>query len=429
MIRSNGRFRPDPAQVLGWLTVAILIVYILIATYDWRLPNKYGTSFGPVWAGISLVGVVVARLLRGRWEPVVMLAVGTAVASLLTDLVQFNGQFLRDLGIYLRAGEHFAAGAPVYLATILTEAPADKTTYPFLYPPPTLPILAVLAALPQRVVEAGWLIGSAAAAVAGLRLLGLSARWALATLLWTPFFQGLYVGNVAVPAFALFAAAPWFGAGLILAAVFKPYSGLAALWLIRERRFRPIVFGLAMLTVFALATLPLVGVEAWRAWIEGLRLYAESQPGLPALVGLGLGAYFPSPSPLIAGVAAVGWAWLARGRAGLARFGMATVVASPSLFAHGFLVALPAFLELRPAVLWLALGITSVAPGLGWWLAIVLVVVASVIPSLRRSTGGPWPAAPGTDEAVVPMGRSATLDPLRRTIGSHSPLLTGGPSR
>jgi hypothetical protein len=142
VIRPIGRFRPDPAEVLGWLTVAILVVYILVATYDWRLPNRYGTSFGPVWAGLSLVGVALARLLRGRWEPVVLLAVGTAVASLLTDLVQFNGQLLRDLGIYLRAGEHFVAGAPVYLATILTEAPVDKTTYPFLYPPPTLPVLA-----------------------------------------------------------------------------------------------------------------------------------------------------------------------------------------------------------------------------------------------------------------------------------------------
>jgi glycosyl transferase family 87 len=397
VIRAYGRFRPDPAEVLGWLAVLVLIVYILIATYDWRLPNRDGTSFGPVWAGISLVGVALARVIRGRWEPVVTLAVGTAAASLLTDLVQFNGQLLRDLGIYLRAGEHFAAGAPVYLSTILTEAPADKTTYPFLYPPPTLPILAMLAALPRPLVETGWLLGSAAAAAVGLRLLGLSPRWALATLLWTPFFQGLYVGNVAVPAFGLFAAAPWFGAGLILAAVFKLYSGLAALWLVREGRFRSILVGLVVLAAVALVTLPLVGVDTWRAWIEGLRLYAMSQPNLPALVALSLGAYVPGPLPLIAGVAVIGWAWLARGRAGLARFGLATVVASPSLFAHGFLVALPAFLELRPAMLWLALGITSVAPGLGWWLAVVLVIVASVIPSLRRSTGGPWPGAPGLE--------------------------------
>lgn len=397
MIRAIGRTRPEPAEALGWLAVVGLIGYILIATYDWRLPDRNGTSFGPVWAGISLVGVALARVVRGRWEPVVMLAVGTAVASLLTDLVQFNGQFLRDLGIYLRAGEHFAAGTPVYLSAILTEAPVDKTTYPFLYPPPTLPVLALLAALPRPLIEAGWLIGSAVVAVAGLRLVGLSSRWALAALLWPPFFQGLYVGNVAVPAFGLFAAAPWVGAGLILAAAFKAYSGLAALWLVREQRFRPIVVGLVVLAGLSLATLPLVGLDAWRDWIEGLRLYAVSQPGLPALVAMGLGTYLPGPLPLIAAVVAVGWAWLARGRAGLARFGIATVVASPSLFTHGFLVALPAFLGLRPVPLWIAIGITSVAPGLGWWLAVVLVVAASVSPSLQRSSGGPWPAVQGME--------------------------------
>ncbi|MGZ8527784.1 MAG: glycosyltransferase family 87 protein [Candidatus Limnocylindrales bacterium] len=397
MIRAIGRTRPEPAEALGWLAVVGLIGYILIATYDWRLPDRNGTSFGPVWAGISLVGVALARVVRGRWEPVVMLAVGTAVASLLTDLVQFNGQFLRDLGIYLRAGEHFAAGTPVYLSAILTEAPVDKTTYPFLYPPPTLPVLALLAALPRPLIEAGWLIGSAVVAVAGLRLVGLSSRWALAALLWPPFFQGLYVGNVAVPAFGLFAAAPWVGAGLVLAAAFKAYSGLAALWLVREQRFRPIGVGLVVLAGLSLATLPLVGVDAWRDWIEGLRLYAVSQPGLPALVAMGLGTYLPGPLPLIAAVVAVGWAWLARGRAGLARFGIATVVASPSLFTHGFLVALPAFLGLRPVPLWIAIGITSVAPGLGWWLAVVLVVAASVSPSLQQSSGGPWPAVQGME--------------------------------
>ena len=118
------------------------------------------------------------------------------------------------------------------------------------------------------------MVGSIAAALVGLRLIGLSPRWALAALLWTPFFQGLYVGNVAVPAFALFAAAPWFGAGLILAAVFKPYSGLAALWLVRERRLRALVVGLAVLALLVLLTLPLVGIDAWRAWIEGLDLYS-----------------------------------------------------------------------------------------------------------------------------------------------------------
>lgn len=392
-IRRNG---PDRDRVLPWLAVVGLIVYILVAVYDWRLPSHDGTSFGPVWAALSALSVATVRILRGRWEPVVVLAAMTAVAALLTDLVQLNGQFLRDLGIYVRAGEHFAAAVPVYLAAALTEAPVDMTTYPFLYPPPTLPFAAILAALPRPFVDAGWLVGSGLAAVWGLRLVGLSTRWALAALLWPPIFQGLYVGNVAVPAFALFAAAPWFGAGLILAALLKPYSAIAGLWLVHQRRWGQLGLGLALIAALALVTLPLVGVDLWRRWIDGLRWYAVSQPAVPALLALSLGAYLPGWLQLAAAVGAIGWSWLGRGLDGLARFGVATVVGSPSLFAHGFVVALPAFLALRPVGLWLAIGITSVAPGLGWWLSIVLVVVASVVGGLRRQTGGPWPGAYGT---------------------------------
>ncbi len=75
---------------------------------------------------------------------------------------------------------------------------------------------------------------------------------------------------------------------------------------------------------------------------------------------------------------------------------MATVVASPSLFSHGFLVALPALLGLRPMALWLALGITSVAPGLAWWLAILVVLVATVLPGLQKTPDDRWPGAYGT---------------------------------
>jgi hypothetical protein len=394
--RRLGRPVVGRSEALGWLAVAALVVYVLVAVYDWRLPSKDGTSFGPVWAALSAVVVLGLRVLRGRWEPVAALAACTAVAALLTDLVQFNGQLLRDLGVYLRAGQHFSAGAPVYLTTVLTQVPVDRTTYPFLYPPPSLPFAAVLAALPRGLVEAGWLAGSTSVALVALRAVGLSWRWALAALLWPPFFEGLYVGNVAVPAFGLFAAAPWVGSGLVLGAASKPYSGLAALWLVREGRARSVLAGGAVLAGLLVATLPLVGVEAWRAWIEGLRLYAASQPGLPLLVEMGLGAFLPSVVPIVAGVAAVAWAWLGRGLDGLARFGLATVVASPSLFSHGWLVALPAFLGLRPVVLWLALGITSAAPGPGWWLAAVLVVAASGVAGLRRPAGGPWPTAYGT---------------------------------
>lgn len=388
--------RAGRADRLGWALAAGLAGYVLFATLDWRLPDAVGVPFGPAWAALALAGVLGARFVRRRWEPLAVLAIAAIVAALLTDLTQFRGQPLRDLGIYLKAGEHFAAGAPVYPTGLVTARPVDLTDYPFLYPPPALPVFALLAALPRPLVEAGWLAGSVAAAIGGLRLLGLPWRWAVAALAWPPFLQGLYVGNVSVAAFALFAAAPWFGAGLVLSAILKPYAAVASLWLVRERRFLALVAGAAAVAALGLVTLPMVGPDAWRAWIEGLRLYSASQPLLPEyLYGLGLPRYVPSLAFAGLAAGAVAWAWLGRGRQGLARFGVATLVAAPSAFAHGFLVALPAFLGLRAAWLWVALGITSVAPGVAWWLAILVAVAASLLPGLRRGDGGgPWPAAP-----------------------------------
>jgi hypothetical protein len=391
-----GRPTVDRSEAVGWLAAVGLVGYVLLVTRDWRVPDPNGAPFGPLWIGLGLVAFLGLRRLRGRWDPVAALAAGTVAGALLTDVTQLPAQFLRDLGVYLRAGEHFNAGAPVYLSTLLTAAPTDRTLYPFLYPPPILPVLGSLSALPRPLVESAWLVGSVAAALGGLRLVGLSWRWSAVALLWPPFFQGLYVGNVAVPAFALFAGAPWFGAGLALAGGFKAYGWLAVLWLVRVRRWPAIAVGVAILAGLAAGTLPLVGLHLWQAWLDGLVLYARSEAGVPELVGLGLGGTLPGILPLVAAAAAVGWAWLGRGLDGLSRFGVAIVVASPSLFSHGFLVALPAFLALRPVALWLTLGITSVAPGPGWWLAVVLVVGASLAPGLRRPAGGPWPTAYGT---------------------------------
>ena len=43
--------------------------------------------------------------------------------------------------------------------------------------------------------------------------------------------------------------------------------------------------------------------------------------------------------------------------------GVATIVASPSLFSHGFLVAIPAILGLRMTVFWVVMVDHPVAPG------------------------------------------------------------------
>jgi hypothetical protein len=402
-------------DVPTWALAAVLAAYIWYATRLWNVPDEDSLPFWPLWVGATAaLGGAWIVIARRRLTPVAAIAIGSVAAMLLTDISYLATQGLRDLHLYLRAGQHFLEGSPVYLQALFTERPADLADYPFLYPPLTLPMFAGLASLPGLAVGAAWLGASIAAALATLRLFGVPWRWALLLLAWPPFFQGLQVGNVAVPVSLLFAAAPWLGAGLVVGAIFKIYSGLAALWLIRERRLGQLGAGIAVVLVAALVTLPVVGVEQWQAWLRGLELFRDSQPLLADyLYGFGLPRYVPLVVAVVVAGVLVAAAVRAGGRDGLARLGLATVIASPSLYAHGLIVALPAFLALRVRWLWAVLAITSVAPGIAWWLAIGIGVAAWWWPALRREAlvdaaadpdeatfhplppgTPPWPAAP-----------------------------------
>jgi hypothetical protein len=412
--RSPGRALRGLIRNPGWLVAAVLAGYVWFATVDWNVPYPGALPFGPLWVGATaaIIGLWVAM---GRaLTATVAIALGAVVAMTLTDVSYLATQGLRDLHLYVRAGQHYLEGAPVYLEGLFTSRPADLADYPFLYPPLTLPFFALLAQVPGPVVDGGWLVLSVAAAVATLRLFGV--RWAGVPvfLLWPPFFQGIQVGNVAVPLGLLFALAPWLGAGLVIAAIFKIYSGIAALWLLRQRRPRELAVGIAIVVALGLATLPLVGAASWAAWLRGLDLFRESQPLLADyLYGFGLPRYVPAWLALAAAALLAFVALRSRGREGLARLGLVTVVASPSLYAHGLIVAVPAFLSLRSLWIWTVLAVTSVAPGIGWWAAIALAVAAWWMPAIRRDTG-----APSTADSLHP------LPPGNRVWARSEPLTT-----
>lgn len=374
--------------IAGWLLVAAVAGYLAIEDGPWRVPMPAGYPVVPILA-VAVVLISLAWVaLTGRLSPVVVLAVMAVVASLLFDATFFEGAALRDLGIYLRAGLHFRLGQPVYLDGLVTALPADPTAYPYLYPPPTLPFAAVLSALPRPLVSLAWEAGLLGAALAGLRLIGLGWRWSVVLLAWPPFSQGLYVGNVALPLFLLFAAGPWLGGGLLAGALLKPQGAIAGLWLLREGRWRQVAYGVLVLAGLVLLTLPLTGFDQWQAWLDGVGWFSRSQPLVPrTFYGLALAEYVPGLVALAAAVVVLGLALLGRGRSGLARLGVVTVVGSPSLYAHGFSVALPALLELRATAFWTAIAITSVSGGLTWFGALGIVVAGWFVPVLQRGAG------------------------------------------
>ncbi len=376
----------------GWLLVALLATEVLFVTRFQDVPNGSGIPYRAVWlltvvATLAASSLLVARLRPSapRLRPVEALAILAVVAMVLTD-VTMAWQPLRDLAIYFKAGEHFRDGSAVYMQVPLTVQPVDLSNYPFLYPPCTLPLFAALSLLPVLAAQGLWVGCSVGLGLAALHLFGLPRRWLAPALLWPPLFQGLWVGNVAVPALALYALGPWLGAGLVLGGVFKSYTALGALWLVRERRWRQIAAGVGAMVLLVAATLPLTGATLWSDWLNSLGIYQTSQRSLQSLYGFGLPRFVPFDVFVAAAVAAVVVALLARGRESLARLATATVIASPSRFGHGMLMAVPSLLSLRSPWLWLAVGFLSTPDGLQWWLAIVVVAASWATPAMRRAS-------------------------------------------
>ena len=346
--------------------------------------------------GRSLAGRLVAgRPIVGDVLPVMALA-----SFLLIDALELSrGNPLRDLRLYLLAGQHFLDGVAVYRTEPLTALLDDPTLYPFLYPPPTIPIVALLAMLPFPLVAGAWVLTSLTALVAGLRVLGVRWQWIPLLLAWPGVFVGLWVGNVAIPAFLFLALALRLPALLALGPLFKVQLAIPALWLVRERRWAGLARGVGAVLLGVIVTLPIVGVGAWFDWWAGLRAFQASQAAFPGLYALALPRLLPYATFLVVAAAVVGWALLGRRRDGLARLGLASVVASPSLYRHGFLSALPQVLRLDASLVWLVLGAGVTLNGL--WLGVAVAAAASVLDLIGRRAGDPlhplgpdglWPA-------------------------------------
>jgi hypothetical protein len=409
-----------------WLVPLALAVYVLGTTWTWEFPNWQGIPFPPVWLGAAVATLVVWNRAGRAFGPVPVAAIVAVTAMLTTDVTLFWSQPLRDFVLYLKAGDAWLADAPVYATVPLVERPDDLSNYPFLYPPLTLPLFGALSAIPFLPAAGLWLVASLAAVLAGLRWIGIGWRWCLLFVAWPPVAQGLYVGNVAIPMFVLFAAAVTRPALLAIPPIFKLYSGVASLWLLRREHWRDLALGVAIVAGLALATLPVTGPGLWGAWVEGLLVYQDSQRLLPEfLYGFGLGRYVPLWLVAALAIVVTLLALLARERREqLSRLGVATVVASPSLFAHGWLVAVPALAGLRTVWFWLAFGLTACSPGPAWFLALLIVAASWYRPAMRRQPGDDaWhPLGPADRPwaTAAPVAPAPAEDPRRAAPDDHA---------
>ena len=122
--------------------------------------------------------------------------------------------------------------------------------------------------------------------------------------------------------------------------------------------------------------------------------------------GIALLRYLPGLVVAAIGLGLLGLALLVRGSPLLARLGLVSIAISPSLYAHGFMVTLPALFELRALALWAALAFMAAPLGPAWLLAPAIVVASWCVPGLGRHASEedrlhpladerePWPGAP-----------------------------------
>jgi hypothetical protein len=190
-----------------------------------------------------------------------------------------------------------------------------------------------------------------------------------------------------IPSLLVMGAAMRYDGALVFGPLLKPQNGIVSLWLIRERAWRRLGGGLLALLLLVAATVPLTGIDLWRNWFTGLTAYQESQGYLHGLYGVGLGRYMPMWAFLVIAAFTVGAALWVRGREGLARLGLASVVASPSLWGHGFVFGIPSFLRLRAEWLWLVAGMMSIGQWPGPQLALAIGVTAWFVRGMVRPAG------------------------------------------
>ena len=322
--------------------------------------------------------------------------VAAAVAIVGGVIVLLTHPVMVDLEIPLRAVERWVHGGEPYLASSFSAS--EGYGLPFLYPPPVLPLLAPLLALPRGVVVAAWLVATGGAAIFLARRLGVPWRAVPIALCWLPFAEGLVGGNAQVLLVAAFVAVffdppagPWrptprdprdggrpAAVDGILAAVTpalkltQPHAWAALL----RRRPLAALLGLIVAAAVALATLPLVGVGTWQAWIAQLGRAAD-----PAweLRGSSLVQLLPGLlSPAATGLTVVLVMLVPTRRLGAAA-GLLLVLGAPSLRSYGVLFLLPAMLAVRRDVALVAVILigTGVMPGVSAGILLVTLAFAA----------------------------------------------------
>ncbi len=400
-------------------------------------------------AKLVQVGSAPNHVLRAALALLAFAMVLVAASYLLTDYPPNI-----DIEIPLQAADRWVHGGQPYLASAF--ASSSSSDLPFLYPPPVLPLVALLLVVPRPLLMATWSTAILGAAVFACRRLGIAGRWIPLVLLWPPFAEGILGETSRSSLFGAFVAVFWDPAGraavantnrgvgdrlrtsrsrdprsstrpavadgLLAGLVPALKASLPHPWFaLLRRRPSAALTGALVLGVIVGGSIPFLGLGLWRSWLDQLgRASDPSWPlagaslahGLPAIVqfaiALGTGLLcFRVP------VASLG-AWT----------GLLTVLGAPSLRMFGVLFALPAFLTVRREIALVGAFLVATYTFKGLWMGVLLVtaalVLAGAVPGDARARARKlnWPNRSGHSQLVVrpdpmPVSRVARPWPAR----------------
>jgi alpha-1,2-mannosyltransferase len=312
-----------------------------------------------------------------------------------------------DFEAYRRAGERVLAGEPLYDTSAAAAGPYGL----FLYPPPFAVAMVPFALLPLDVARWTWIVMISLAFLVGTAILPLrpGVRWGIIGLgaVCLPLLYAIKLGQVSPLLYLLFAIA-WrsvrspvaTGSSVAAGFLIKLQPGILFGWLFFRREGRALLVGLAIVAVAALGATLVVGVGAWRDYVD-LLVRVSSPISTPRNMTFGAIAYRAGLDAQAASVIQAStvaltvlvtlFAWIRRGRTvGLLVGVVASQLVSPVLWDHyALFVLLPTALLLQRRQWWAAA--LPVLP----WLGIDLLY-----PGVLAVAGLAVLASPGTDEDI-----------------------------
>jgi hypothetical protein len=373
----------------------------------------------------------------GRHVAAVLPIVGATLGAILLavaglSLVDSRG-FAYDFGAYDSAARRVAAGEPLYPADTAKAYAEGRYEGLYLYAPPLAVALTPVALVPARDAAIAWFILRLVLLALGCWVMPVSRAARLSTFAVSavsfPVLFDLNLGNISVVVFALSAVAWRLLDGPLAALVHAsliairfPFGAFFVLWLV-QRRFRMIVFTIVAGLALILASLPIVGLGAYRDYVTilaglpdigtGLNNFSLKSTALtfgvpPAIAGVGTIVGFA------ASVAAIAFAGLRRdAEVAFVVTAIATLLTAPFMHPHYLvMLLLPAALLADRGRYWgLALPLLGWLPGaslplvaLGTLLILLLPMRESTQPRRgRRDVEGEIAATP-PPVAAAPVG-------------------------